>query len=144
MTSAYTHHRPFEWPTLDPDAVKLQWNHSILSERDFLSTWQAQEHASTLAAEVGAPDHVEIDVFTLPKRTPSSTNRVRFDAEVTVLIGSDNELGLCSATIAHDSLCDFEGKPWGLRSRHPKAQHQESDVASFYGPPTYSTCAIIP
>ena len=89
MTSVYTHHGPFEWPTLDPDAVKLQWNYSILSERDFLSTWQAQEHASTLAAEVGASDHVEIDVFTLPKRTPSSTNRVRFDAEVVRFMWED-------------------------------------------------------
>ena len=62
-------------------------------ERDFLSTWQAQEHASTLAAEVGASDQVKVDVFTLPKFKPTSINRVRFNDEVTVLIGEDNELG---------------------------------------------------
>lgn len=131
MTSVYTHHRPSEWPQLDPDVVKLQWNHSVLTERDFLSTWQAQEHASTLAAEVGASDQVKVDVFTLPKFKPTSINRVRFNDEVTVLIGEDNELGLCSATIHHDSLRAFDDKPWRLRSRHPKEPQQDHDEASM-------------
>jgi hypothetical protein len=56
---------------MDSLAVRLHWNHSITQERDFLPEWQAQIHASTLAAELGCHEQVVVDVFALPLRHKS-------------------------------------------------------------------------
>ena len=118
MTDGYTHQWPKEWPVISPDAVRLQWSHSVHEEPNYLSEWQAQEHASTLADEMGSSSMPRIDVVSLPLRKKSMKGSVTFCDEVEVSIGHDATGDFRSSKITHDALGDFADKPWGLRSRH--------------------------
>ena len=73
MTDMYTRQWPGSLPEISIEAVRLQWSHSILAEDDFLSVWQAQVHASTLASSLGVAEQVVVDAFALPLRHKAST-----------------------------------------------------------------------
>ena len=72
MTDEYAHQGPMIREGISPEAVRLQWSRTILTERNFLSEWQAQECASVLAAEMGSLKQLRLDVISLPlrKRVP--------------------------------------------------------------------------
>ena len=134
MTDMYTHQRPQDWPVISPEAARLQWSHSVHEEANYLSEWQAQEHASTLADEMGSSSLPRIDVISLQLRTNSTRSQVTFCDEVEVMIGHDATGDFRSTWIEHDALGDFDDKPWGLRSRSTCAQDQpipNFDVTSF-------------
>ena len=129
MTNTYTHQGPFARPVTSPEAMKLQWSHSVLFERDYLNEWQAQEHASTLAAELGSSVLPRVDTITLSLRQRSNPCRVRFNDDITVLIGEDSGIDLRPTTITHHALQDFADKPWRLRSI--RSSLHENDATSF-------------
>ena len=114
MTSTYTHQGPYARPVTSPEAMKLQWSHSVLFERDYLNEWQAQEHASTLAAELGSSALLRVDTISLSMRRRHNPCKVRFSDDITVLIGEDNGMDLRTTMITHHALKDFADKPWKL------------------------------
>jgi len=65
--------------------------------------------------------------MTLRRRTNRCT--VRFNNDITVLIGEDSGFDLRPTTIAHSALQDFMDKPWGLRSTF--SNPDEQDAISF-------------
>ena len=134
MTDEYPHQRPTEGPVISSEAVRLHWSHSILEEPNYLSEWQAQENASTLADEMGSSFMLRVDVLSLPLRKRSMKGAVTFCEEVEVSIGHAETGEFRSSLIAHDTLKEFKDKPWGYRSRHPD-EHDQSiqpfDETSF-------------
>ena len=124
MTDMYTHQWPQDWPVISPEAARLQWSHSVHEESNYLSEWQAQEHASTLADEMGSSSLPRIDVISLQLRKNPARGQVTFCDEVEVMIGHDATGDFRSTWIEHDALGDFDDKPWGLRSRSTCAQDQ--------------------
>lgn len=130
MTNTYAHLGPSSWPVTSPEAMKLQWSHSVISERNYLNEWQAQENASTLAAEMGSSALLRVDTISFPfRRRSSKLRQVCFDDEITVLIGEDCGCDLRPVSILHQTLHDFDEKPWSLRSQRPTGF--EEDVTSF-------------
>ena len=129
MTDMYTHQGLPARLLTSPEAARLQWSHSVLSERDFLSEWQAQEHASTLATELGFSGPLRVDTISMALRRRTNRCNVRFNNDITVYIGEDSGFDLRPTTIAHSALQDFMDKPWGLRSTF--SSPLEQDVISF-------------
>ena len=133
MTDMYTHQGLLARPVTSPEAMKLQWSHSVLLERDYLSEWRAQECASMLAADMGSSAWLRVDTISLPMRRRCKSGHVRFCDNVTVLIGEDDGLDFRPTMIHHSALSDFQDKPWRLRSHSSKlrSEHQDSAVTSF-------------
>ena len=134
MTDMYTRQWPRFLPETNMEAVRLQWNHSIMAEEDFLSEWQAQAHASTLASALGAADQIVVDAFALPLRHKVPIHSVRFDDEIVVYIGNENDVSFAKITMHHDSLSPWPGKPWTVRADPvPKQGHEyhEEDCISL-------------
>ena len=126
MTDMYTHQGLPARPLTSPEAARLQWSHSVLSERDFLSEWQAQEHASTLATELGFSGPLRVDTISMALRRSTNRCNVRFNNDITVYIGEDSGFDLRPTTIAHSALQDFMDKPWGLRSAFSSPFEQDA------------------
>ena len=124
MTDEYAHQRPMLREGISPEAVRLQWSRTILTERNFLSEWQAQECASVLAAEMGSLKQLRLDVISSPLRKRRTSCQVKFCEAVEVLIGHDDACDFRLALIEHDSLSDFADKPWSLRSRSSSTHDQ--------------------
>ena len=121
-------------PVMDVQAVRLHWNHSILQERDFLPEWQAQVHASTLAAELGHKETLVVDVFALPLRRKPRQSKVTFDEEVVVYMGLYDDPIFRSVTMQHHTLSSWQGKPWTVRALpeyHIEDEFEEGDRTSF-------------
>jgi len=134
MTDTYTHQGLCDRPVTSPEAMKLQWSHSVLYERDFLSEWQAQECASMLAADMGSSAWLRVDTISLSRRRRCNSGHVHFCDNITVLIGEDEGMDFRPTTIHHSALRDFSDKPWKLRSRRSKpydSDHQDSEVVSL-------------
>ena len=89
MTDKYEHQRPL-CEAISPAVAQLQWQHSVLLEPDYLSTWQAIEKATELANEVGTPCTLCVDSFSLPPRFYKRKKTVRFQlADEPVSRGED-------------------------------------------------------
>ena len=116
VTSEYNRQGPQLLPVMDAHAVRLHWNHSILQERDFLPEWQAQVHASTLAAELGHHDQLVVDVFALPLRRKMISAKVTFDENIDVYMGLYDEVVYHKVTMQHSTLSSWQGKPWTVRA----------------------------
>jgi hypothetical protein len=101
---------------MDIQAVRLHWSHSILQERDFLPEWQAQTHASTLAAEMGYNEQLVIDVFALPFRRRSRRSSVTFDENIVVYMGLYDNSAFSQVSMQHTTLSSWKGKPWTVRA----------------------------
>ena len=115
--------------TMDPLAVRLHWSHSILQERDFLNEWQAQIHASTLAAELGYEEKLVIDVFALPLRRGRSSGKVTFDDEVVIRMGLADDSLFSQVSMNHVTLSSWEEKPWAVRAKPKIFEVQEQEEA---------------
>lgn len=134
MTDGYDRQGPMLLPVMDVQAVRLHWNHSILQERDFLPEWQAQVHASTLAAELGHKETLVVDVFALPLRRKPRQSKVTFDEEVVVYMGLYDDPIFRSVTMQHHTLSSWQGKPWTVRALpeyHIEDEFEEGDRTSF-------------
>lgn len=134
MTDMYTRQWPRFLPETNMEAVRLQWNHSIMAEEDFLSEWQAQAHATTLASALGVAEQTVVDAFALPLRHKVPIHRVRFDDEIVVYIGNENDISFVKITMHHDSLSPWPGKPWTVRTESvPEQGHElhEEDCISL-------------
>ena len=125
VTDEYNRQRPWLHPVLDAYAVRLHWNHSVLNERDFLSEWQAQTHASTLAADLGYKEQLVVDVFALPLRHKSRSATVTFDDEIVVYMGLHDDITFHKVEIQHSTLSSWQGKPWTVRADKDMLDHQE-------------------
>ena len=89
MTDKYEHQRP-SCEAICPFVAQLQWQHSVLLEPDYLSTWQAIEKATDLANEVGTSGTLCVDSFSLPPRFYKRKKTVRFQlADESVSRGED-------------------------------------------------------
>lgn len=69
----------------------MQWGHSILLEKKYISPWQAIENATDLALEVGNPSDMVIDCFSLPKKSQQPKKTVQFQDKVQVFKGEATE-----------------------------------------------------
>ena len=145
MTNTYTHQGLSARPLTSPEAMKLQWSHSVIHERNYLNEWQAQEHASTLAAEMGSSVLLRVDSISFPLRRCSKSQQVRFNDDVMVFIGEDCGFDLRPMTITHHALQDFDDKPWRLRSL--RSNSPDDDATSLMArrptrqarPPSFSS-----
>ena len=142
MTNTYAHQGPFARPVTSPEAMKLQWSHSVLFERDYLNEWQAQEHASTLAAELGSSVLPRVDTITLSLRQRSNPCRVRFNDDITVLIGEDSGIDLRPTTITHHALQDLQTNPGGFVPF--RSSLHENDATSFMQGDPHNQCDHLP
>ena len=128
VTCGYGRQGPEPWPVMDSLAVRLHWNHSITQERDFLPEWQAQIHASTLAAELGCHEQVVVDVFALPLRHKSRSAKVTFDEEIVVFMGLQDDVTFHQVSMQHNTLSSWQGKPWTVRARPISDVRHETEI----------------
>ena len=104
VTTMYTRPWPFE-ASIDVQANAMQWGHSILMEKHYISPWQAIENASDLALEVGNPSSLIIDCFSLPKKSNQSKRTVKFWAVVQVFKGDDHEEEFLLSQTTSQNVC---------------------------------------
>eukprot|EP00438_Fugacium_kawagutii_P019842 Skav227937 [mRNA] locus=scaffold146:464374:475885:- [translate_table: standard] len=99
------------------------WNHSILSQDDFLSTWAAVDIADDLFQEVQSAHATGVQLHGLSApvpgrsciRTGLSTKRhlrVRLEPMVTILQGEDDRLTMYRTCMHHSLLRKWPSKPW--------------------------------
>eukprot|EP00435_Cladocopium_sp_Y103_P060896 s483_g22.t1 len=100
---------------VDVEAVRLHALHAINSEITFKSTWQARENAINLAEDVGSPLIPSVDVFSLPLRHQEVKKTVRFSDTIHLHVDVEGHSDCSTLSIHHDSLCDWDSKPWSLR-----------------------------
>eukprot|EP00435_Cladocopium_sp_Y103_P061021 s192_g22.t1 len=119
-------------PMFGPDAC-LPWNHSVRSEHDyicpFLAVLRAQKMRHDLLftndddAAIGLTHHVGIPLackkltttkLTTKKMFTSSKPGVHFHDNVSLLMGSDNDLQMTDTILPHSALIDWSDKPWQL------------------------------
>jgi hypothetical protein len=120
MTPEY----PCGQPATSPHLVDFTvgWMHSIVSEEDFISPWDASARAMELSLELctlsalGSCHNTlgtkNFDIVFKGDRTKDSRS-LRFCDEIEVLIGMDDGLTMVSNSIQHQDLCQASLKPWG-------------------------------
>ena len=100
----------------------IKWQHTVLTETDFIDEWSAQDNAFHLAAEVNvsnpqfAPFAKNVICY-VPRtsRPKSRVARVSFDEEIELLIGLDEDQAFHAITIPSQSLT-MPNKPWSILS----------------------------
>ena len=131
MTDEYARQRPLPQPVADPTAARVHWAHSVIEERDFVPEWRALEVGTDLAREFGF-SQISVDAFALPLRHKQVCHKVRFNSEVEVLLGMEDDLHFQSLSVAHDSLFQWPDKPWTVPAQPASvSQPEEKDLDSF-------------
>ena len=100
----------------------IKWQHTVLTETDFIDEWSAQDNAFHLAAEVNvsnpqfAPFAKNVICY-VPRtsRPKSRVASVSFDEEIELLIGLDEDQAFHAITIPSQSLT-MPNKPWSILS----------------------------
>ena len=115
MTDEYTRQWPLKPPVADVSATRIQGAHSVLQEPDFVPEWLALELGTELARELGF-SQLSVDAFALPLRHKQVHHKVRFNSEVEVLLGVEDDLHFQSLFVAHDTLHKWHDKPWHVRA----------------------------
>ena len=115
MTTEYTRPRPLPRPVVDIPTVRLQWAHSVLHERDFLSEWRELDCGADLAREFGHSQLVT-DAFALPLRHKRAPHKVQFNPDVEVLLGMENDMHFQSICIEIVLVLATIRSPNGLTS----------------------------
>ena len=120
MTPEYPCGQPATSPLL-VDTTK-SWMHSIVSERDFMSPWEASSRAldlsfelSTLSALGSCHNTAGTHAFDATNQRDRKTDSrsLSFCDAVEVLIGIDDCLKMVSNFVQHRDLCQASSKPWG-------------------------------
>ena len=120
MTPEYSCGQPATSPHLIDYIVG--WTHSIVSEQDFTSPWEATSRALELSFElctlpalgcrhntIGPED---FDTERRYDRTMDSRS-LRFCDDVEVFFGIEDCLNMVSDVVRHQDLCQATKKPWG-------------------------------
>lgn len=102
-------------PAASLEAAVMHWSHSVVHEKNFVSFWQAQQDASDLAQELGIPESVRVDTFSLPPRKKATCHTVVFCEEVQIFLGNEENMEFQPVSLQHDALSQWERKPWALR-----------------------------
>ena len=130
MTIEYTRQWPLPLPVADPTATRLHWTHSVVTEPDFVSAWRAVELGTELARDFGF-SQLSVDAFALPLRHKQVHHKVRFNFEVEVLLGMEDDPHFQSLFVAHDTLHAWRDKPWRVRDDYcTLSQPDEDDLDS--------------
>ena len=120
MTPEYPCGQPATSPLLVDTTVS--WMHSIVSERDFMSPWEASSRAldlsfelSTLSALGSCHNTAGTHAFDATNQRDRKTDSrsLSFCDAVEVLIGIDDCLKMVSNFVQHRDLCQASSKPWG-------------------------------
>ena len=130
MTSEYAH----QWPLVTVQAgfeSTLQWNHSIVDENDFKSTWTARENAAALAFSLGTPFCSSPPVLLRERSCPRSRH-VGFLDEVQVYLGEATSLKMRSFCTTVAGLRDWVDKPWAKRLSARVSRLQKSLVVGDF------------
>ena len=118
MTQEYDVRRPF-FDGISPYEcpLALKWNHSVISEPDFCSEWEAAHRASELALQCSSST---FDLHIAPgriKKKLEGVASVSFDPWVDVRIGNDDHSEFFQVTVHADAL-NSRVKPWSNRRLH--------------------------
>ena len=103
----------------------LQWMHSVASQFDFVTTWQAADDAVDLSRELGFAPTVPSIPALRPTPRPMITKRVSFSKTV--------DLRLCTEKVTSDHVVPcglFQSwplKPWTLNGSSVDAAHDDAD-----------------
>ena len=100
----------------------IKWQHTVLTEIDFVDEWTAQDIAFHLAVEVNDsyppldPPDMSVTRF-VPRRSnlKPKADRVTFDENVQLFIGLDEDQTFFAITVPHQSLT-MSNKPWSVVS----------------------------
>jgi len=100
----------------------IKWQHTVLTETDFVDEWTAQDIAFHLAAEVN-DSHLQLasSAMHVTGFVPRSSNpkpkvaRVSFDENVQLFIGLDEDQTFFAITVPSQSLT-MSNKPWSIVS----------------------------
>ena len=104
----------------------MPWLHSVTQECDFRDPWTAQDLAFHLAVQIAQELHDDFpqvsfghgaQVAHKSKHRSSSCLHVRFAPNVSVYIGSDDELAMQKLSMSQDAL-QFGYKPWGPHEKN--------------------------
>ena len=120
MTLGYSCGQPATSPLLVD--YTLGWAHSIVTEPDFTSPWEATLRALELSFDLGTLSALgcrhnsigteDFDTECRHDRTKDSRS-LRFCEEVEVLLGMEESLTMVSSVLRHHDLCQADMKPWG-------------------------------
>ena len=112
MTPEYDVQRPSSDGILPQECqLVLKWNHSVLSEPDFCSEWEAGHRASELALQCSSST---FDLHIAPGRIRKKREgvaSVSFDPWVDVCTGNEDHTELFQVTVHADALSSCV-KPW--------------------------------
>ena len=115
MTEVYERQGRLNPEDFPLEATVMHWSHSVVREKFFTSFWQAQQDASDLAMELGVPEGLRIDCFSLPPRKKVVLHKVEFCEEVEVFLGDEETKEFPPVLPDHEQLLHWEQKPWKLR-----------------------------
>lgn len=102
-------------PEATLEAAVMHWSHSVVGEKNFVSFWHAQQNASDLALELGVPEGLRIDVFSLPPRKKPHRGTVTFSEEVQLYVDEEDYMEFQPVLLRHEELSQWDSKPWQLR-----------------------------
>ena len=97
--------------------IALPWQHSVLSEPDFLSPFAATLEAQKLRWTLLLKDMDISPSQPTPLRFPKTKKtfaKVQFEPYADILIGSEEELIMSVVRMNHDQLAHWDEKPWYL------------------------------
>lgn len=141
-------------------AVQLKWNHSIVADAGFVSSWAAVDRARALASDLGFSrcqfGRVQPSSSRLPRvqsrRAPAQM--VRFASSVQVLLGDDSDLLMHCLPVPMATFVQWHDKPWRVSHSYGPLQEQPPfkaalgcsapNVTSFHGPPQDSLWTTAP
>ena len=120
MTLGYSCGQPATSPHLVD--YTIGWTHSIVTEQDFTSPWEATSRALELSFDLGTlpalgcrQNSIGTEDFDTERRHDriKDSRSLRFCEEVEVFLGMEESLQMVSSVIRHHDLCQADMKPWG-------------------------------
>ena len=118
----------YPWDCKNDSWQTIKWQHTVLTEPDFLDEWSAQDIAFHLAYEVNGsrPPSTPVDqhVSSCVPRSSQPTSKVAkvsFDDIVQLFIGLDEDQAFHVISIPSQSL-DMPDKPWSICSAKANAK----------------------
>ena len=114
-------------------AAVLAWTHSILHDPSFTTVWQASFRALCLSFDLGTLQprtHHDVERST-SRPALGSSRQVKFNPNVSVALGLDDDWTLRSFEIQESSLSTWTDKPWSGRRFKKPLTHRNADERIF-------------
>ena len=114
-------------------AATLAWTHSILHDPSFTTVWQASFRALCLSFDLGTlqpRSHHDVERST-SRPALGSSRQVKFNPNVSVALGLDDDWTLRSFEIQESSLSTWTDKPWSGRRFKKPLTHRNADERIF-------------